>query len=572
MNEFTLSSRQGNLTERNAFDAGYKTACFRLSFFSFRKKIPLYASFQVPFFSLAVLLRDNPGLASGPVALVSSASDSVLSNPSTKATSVILAVNHAAAESNVTQGLSSTKALARCPHLNLICSTPVEEHLHQGHLREYLASLGSDFEETAPGAFILDLLPLSHAMHFPGEWAERALRKATPLRLPMNLALAQTPDLSIIAGRCPALRHTLRFNPDPIFNKAQYTVFDIRHISSRPVTSLHDISNEMPLEQELLSLWGIQTLGQFAKLPRQDLVERLGPGAGRAHDILHGKHHRLLRLYRPQERFFLSEELEYPLEKLEPLLFALNRGLRTLCSRLQSSQRAASSIKITLRFDDGNLHLRKLNLPEPTCRSSLLLKITQTHLETVHASAPVTGWSLQLTPADPGERQHHLFQRSLKDSRRFLETIGRLSALLGPERLGTPFLLDTHRPDSFQLKKPLNLDNHALALRQKKRVLSSSSGFTRNCASLPLSRFRPTLPIHVASHSEGRFPEPLALLNGPYCGPVTEAQGPFPLSGHWWDRDESWQQVEWDIQIASNALLRLAYYPHGNWVLEGVYQ
>ena len=526
----------------------------------------------MPLFSLAILLRDNPILASGPVALINSASDPASSSSSFSKNPVILAVNHAAAQCRVTQGLSPTKALARCPNLNLISSTPVDERLHQSALREYLASLGPDFEETAPGVFILDLLSLPHAVQFPGEWAEQALRKATPLRLPLDIALARTPDLSLLAGQSPALRHTLRFNSEPIFSGAQHDTFAICHISSHPVSFLNDVSTGISLEQDLLSLWGIETLGQLANLPRQGLAERLGPEARMAHDILHGKHHRLLRLHRPPEKFSLSQDLEYPLEKLEPLLFALHRGLRTLCSRLQSSQRATSSISITLKFDDGDLYVHQLDLPEPTCRSSLLLRLIQTHLGTIHAPAAVTGWSLHLAPASHGEKQRHLFQRALKDPRRFLDTIGRINALLGPGRLGTPFLLDTHRPDSFQMKEVLCSDNHAARKGQKERPSPPNCNLIQGGTSLPLSRFRPSLTIHVASDPEGRFPRPLALLNGPHCGPVTTSHGPFPLSGHWWDPKERWQQVEWDIQLASNALLRLAYHPPDIWVLEGIYQ
>ena len=538
-----------------------------------KKSLPLYASFQVPLFSLAILLRNRPDLASGPVALIRSTPDPDASTTFTTTKPVIIAVNHAAAQYRVTEGISPTKALARCPHLNLISSNPADECLHQDALRDYLASLGPDFEETATGIFILDLLSIPHAMKFPGEWAEQALRKATPLRLPIDIALARTPDLSILAGQSPALRHTLRFNSDPVFCMAQHPTFAIRHIDSQPVHSLNKISTEIALESELLSLWGIETLGQLANLPRQGLAERLGPEARIAHDVLHGKHHRLLRLHRPPERFTLSQELEYPLEKLEPLLFALHRGLRTLCSRLQSSQRAASSIRITLTFDDGDLYAHKIELPEPTCDSSLLLRLIQTHLSTIHAPAPAIGWSLHLTSTSHEGKQYHLFQRSLKDSRRFLDTIGRLNALLGPGRLGTPFLLDTHRPDSFQMKGALCGEKIAVKREQNECNLSPHYGRRiQNSTSLPLSRFRPTLPIHVASDPEGRFPRPLALLNGPYCGPVTTSNGPFPISGHWWDPEERWQQVEWDIQLTSNAILRLAYHPPDNWVLEGIYQ
>ena len=532
----------------------------------------MYASFQVPFFPLAVLLRDTLPEASDPTALVNPAADPSSGKESSHSIPVILAVNHAASQYQIIPGLTATRALARCPQLALLTPDPDAERRHQDALRQYVSSLGPDFEETAPGVFILDLLALPRSPGFPLDWIEQALRRAAPLRLPLHLALAPTPDLSLLAGGSSILRYTLSFNPEPLFRITSQPTFHLQHIASRSIASLCSGSYSIKLDRDVLSLWGIKTLGDLAALPRQGLAERLGFEAGRAHDILHGKRHRLLSLYRPPEKFSLYQDLEYPLENLEALLFSLNRGLGTLCSRLKSLHRATSSIKISLTFDDGNQYQHRLSLPEPSCHPSSLLEILQVHLETVHASAPIIRWSLRLTPVLPGETQHNIFGYSPRDSHSLPNTIAQLTALLGPDRLGVPLPLASHYPDSFRMTKPPLPGRNPKPSRETDADPTGSFSPGDPGTALPLSRYRPPLPVHVACNAGTRHPSPLALLNGPCPGPIVALNGPFPLSGNWWSSDKSWQRVEWDIQLADKTLLRLACHSPGSWTLEGSYQ
>lgn len=550
----------------------------------------MYACLHIPSFPLAVLLRDDSETAGAPAALVSTTTDPSTSlSAKTDSTPVLLAVNRAAARQRLAPGLTTTRALARCPQLALLPPDPLLERRHQDEFRDFTASLGPDFEETAPGTFLLDLLTLPHAHCAPLDWIEQALRKATPLRLPLHLALAPTPDLALLAIHGPKLTSQLSFNPDPeirvqpatakLISEDGDSVFSIQTIGDLPLSCLNTehwtLNTSSPsLSFDLLHLWGIRTLGDLAALPRQGLTERLGPEAARLHDILHGKHHRLLTLHRPPQHFQIAQELENALETLEPLLFLLRRGLDTLCARLASSQRAAISARLTLTFDDGNLHFRDLRLPEPTCDPATLLRLLHTHLDTVRAPAPVVSWSLQFTPTLPGEAQHHLFERSLRDPHKFADTLARLEALLGPDRLGTPQPLDTHKPDSFELRdsmfdvRPPSSKSHtSLNLNTEHCLLNTTSS-----TALPLKRYRPAIPIHVASEPRDRHQHPLALLTGPHRGPIADTHGPFPLSGHWWDPDERWQRVEWDLQLTDQTLLRLAHEPPHHWFLEGIYE
>ena len=90
-------------------------------------------------------------------------------------------------------------------------------------------------------------------------------------------------------------------------------------------------------------------------------------------------------------------------------------------------------------------------------------------------------------------------------------------------------------------------------------------------SSWPLRRFRPPLVIAVAADS-GTLPRPLALLTGPRRGTVVHHRGPFLSSGNWWDNTTAWQQAEWDLELTSGHLVRIAFHPPDHWQLEGGYE
>ena len=167
----------------------------------------MFSSLHIPAFPLAVLLRDDPVSLTTPVALLGASIG--------KAAPLLLAVNRPAARAGLAPGMTSTRALARCPRVQLLTPDPDRERNSQLQLRDFAASLTPDFEETAPGTIILDLLTLPHAQASPADWIDQTLRRATALRLPLHLSYATTPDLAHLASLSTTTSSTLHFTPDP---------------------------------------------------------------------------------------------------------------------------------------------------------------------------------------------------------------------------------------------------------------------------------------------------------------------------------------------------------------------
>jgi protein ImuB len=175
-----------------------------------------------------------------------------------------------------------------------------------------------------------------------------------------------------------------------------------------------------------------------------------------------------------------------------------------------------------------------------------------THLEGFTTEHPIGRLQLIATPSRAAQQQFGLFESALRDPNQFYETLARLSALVGHDRVGVPVLEPTHRPEAFRLvpadftAAPRAADAAALPL------------------GLALHRFRPPLPANVQIEQR-----PIFLHTTKLRGPIVAAHGPMLLSGDWWG-GQSWSRCEWDVQLSGGPLCRI-YEQEGAWFLEGVY-
>jgi protein ImuB len=153
----------------------------------------------------------------------------------------------------------------------------------------------------------------------------------------------------------------------------------------------------------------------------------------------------------------------------------------------------------------------------------------------------------------------------LRDPNQFHETLARLTALLGPDRVGTPVAEATHRPDSFQMKTP-SFDDDFFAGEQRENGQGSraANAELRQSAGLCLRRFRPPIQAHVEL-DQGR---PVFFSTLRMSAVIRKARGPWRTSGTWWDQ-RRWARQEWDVETERSEMYRLRN--ANGWVVEGVY-
>src|SRR5216117_2193554 len=202
----------------------------------------------------------------------------------------------------------------------------------------------------------------------------------------------------------------------------------------------------------ILHKWGIHTLGQLAALDKEQLGARLGPEAIRMWERANGQSNRVLKLVRPPESFEESFEFENEIETAEPLLFMLRRFLEQLAVRLSTIYLVAKELTLRITLANKQCYERVFKIPQPTNDVDLLFRMLHTHLENFRSEHPIVAVALSTEPIKPAGEQFGLFETTLRNPQQLSETLARLTALLGGDRIGTPVLEETHRPDAFSMK------------------------------------------------------------------------------------------------------------------------
>jgi len=201
-------------------------------------------------------------------------------------------------------------------------------------------------------------------------------------------------------------------------------------------------------------------------------------------------------------------------------------------------------------------------LPVPTQDSKVLLKLAQLDLAAHPPHAPVKKIKIAAIPARIRFTQTGLFQPLAPEPAKLEITMARLRAVVGEadaqnrNLVGFPALLDSHRPDHFQVAPP------------SAKQSDSAEPFPR----LALRRFRPAIPARVEVSAEQ---VPVWIGFSRRKARVTCASGPWRSGGQWWDAAGEWLREEWDINLTLDghmALYRIFRdLATRNWFVEGMY-
>jgi protein ImuB len=303
----------------------------------------------------------------------------------------------------------------------------------------------------------------------------------------------------------------------------------------------------------ILHKWGIRTLGQLAALDKQQLSARFGPEAARMWERANGQSNRVLKLVRPPEIFEESFEFEREIETAEPLLFMLRRFLEQLAVRLGAIYLVAKELTLQITFGNKQTYERVFKIPQPTNDVDLLFRMLQTHLENFRSEHPIVAVALNAQPIKPAREQFGLFETILRNPHQLSETLARLTALLGADRVGTPVLEETHQPDVFHTER---FEWHGLPAHPIGRMPMPRPA---------LRRFRPAVSASVLLDEDTLAHVRSAEIQGK----IIEQCGPYLISGNWWD-EKAWARTEWDVQLEDGELIR-AHESQGTWKVDGIY-
>jgi protein ImuB len=437
----------------------------------------------------------------------------------------------------------------------------VQEHedVAQAKLIDCGYNFSPHIEVTSPGAVIIDLIGCERLMGTGKTVAQLILGEVTKHGFESNVSIAANPDTAHYAAR----------------GFKGITIIEPSHEAQRLGELPVEVLGLEPAVQDVLHAWGIRTIKALAALPSIELTERLGQYGLHLQRLARGAVMRELVPAALPPSFQESTELEEPVDLLEPLAFVLNRLLEQIIDRLIERSLATDQIEVELTLElssdrDVNApvccttlatYQRMIKLPVPTQDGKVLLKLAQLDLAAHPPHAPVKKIKIQAIPARIRYAQTGLFQPLAPEPAKLEVSMARIRAVVGEkdslnrQLVGFPALLDSHRPDHFQVTPP----------DAKHRNGQPST-------KLALRRFRPAIPARVEVSAEQA---PVWIGFSRRKGRVLHASGPWRSSGDWWDATGEWKRDEWDVNLTLDghtALYRIFRdLSTRSWFVEGMY-
>src|SRR4030095_4892174 len=218
----------------------------------------------------------------------------------------------------------------------------------------------------------------------------------------------------------------------------------------------------------------------------------------------------------------------------------------------------AKELTLRITFTNKQIYERIFKIPQPTNNVDLLFRMLHTHLENFKSEYPIVSVALNAQPIKLAKEQFGLLETTLRNPHQLSETLARLTALLGADRVGTPVLEQTHLPDAFRMG-PFSWHAAESAVPSGELPDALRTAHTTTA----LRRFRPVAPSAVVISDNWH------LQSEKIRGKVVDQRGPYLISGNWWD-EKSWASAEWDLQLENGDLVR-AHECEGTWKVDGMY-
>ena len=522
------------------------------------------ACLLVPDLPLAALFRAEPALEEQAVGIT------VGQSPS----QTVLTCNALAQDAGVVVGMSVPQALSLLPNLLLRASSADQLRCAQAALRDVADAFSPRVSvDELPtkgragflsGQVYLDVTGLQH--HYPNEQTLGAalIERARQVGLECRVGISNGPLMSWLAALVGNPQQHLAPTPSDNgfgFVETSGLVHIVQPGAEGPFLAPLPIAllNSSQRVQTALERFGIQRLGQLSELPSAELGRRLGPEGIALWHMARGEKHPPLVATPSQERLLEQCSPEWSIRQLMPLVAELSQLLRRLSERLACRGMSTDKLHLGFELEQGR-DQRTLALAAPTRDVDTWLRIVHLELEQNPPQAAVVGICVEATPMPESRAQMDFFQPSPLLGAKLADTLAKLVALAGEDRVGSPRLCDSHHPDAFTQVPWLHKDPPSAVARD---------------ACLPMRSVRPPLSVRVvATDNKPASVSPVASLAQRQGlrllgGRVLRLAGPWRLDVQWWH--EPLRRDYYDVALSDGGVYRL-YFDHDadDWFIDGI--
>jgi len=510
------------------------------------------ACLLVPDLPLAAELRAHPELAGRPLA--------VSSGPGPRAE--IIAVSPEAARQGVRPRTSIAHARAVCGALCVRLASPALERAARAALLDAALSCSprAALAPRAGGAYAgeaaayLDASGVGAAFPSEAGLAAALIARARNLGLPAGVAIASSRSNAHLAARQLARAGDARVLPP-----GSETDF----LAPQPL----DLLNPDDALAERLTQFGLRTVGDLLALPRRALGTRLGPEVLELIALARGEECEL-PLPAPVSRSLAEAiDLEFPIDRLEPLRFVLQGLLSRLLARLEARHLACRELDLGLALEGGGRDARRVGAAAPTLDLRVLMRLLGQALEARPPAAAVEGASLETEGSALRGDQLDFFRPAGPAPAVLGRTRAELEALCGQGRVGAPGVADDHRPEAFQLGR-FEPSSERGSPRGPAGPQPADAGEPRCGPALAVRALRPPVTAQVQIF-RGR---PDSIRSAVVNGRVLRLTGPWRLTGNWWAPEEQFAYDCFDVQTSDGAISRLRFdHLRKIWQIDAVY-
>lgn len=477
---------------------------------------------------LQLVLREHPDWQSDPVVVVED----------DRPMAIVLWVNQAARALRIFRGSRFNQAQALSAKLRAVHvpQAKIEAAINEIQALLLLFSPRVEPERRHPGLFFLDASGLGLLYPTIKAWAQK-----------VQQALAQRSLTAAVVVGFQRYRTLAIARHRPTIVVLRTVQDEARLANEVPLTEL-DISPKLVTAMGVL---GVNTLGDFLRLPASDLATRYGPEAAHVHAQASGTLWTPLQPESPVELLTAEIQLEPPDDDLPRLLFRLKETLHGLVERLSVRCEAAIALELTVELDHQPTHHQRIETAAPTLDVMQLIELARLRLTSVQLAAAVTriGVELQSTRVHP-QQLALLLGAPQRDLEAAARALARIKAAFGDTSVTRAHLLDRHLPEASFCWEPI-------------------ARVQRPCLDAP-----PTMPPLVRQLYREPQPLPPIPAHEPERwlgahGAVTAMHGPYRTSGGWWVR-----RVERDyyfIETKTTAILWVYYdRQQRRWYLHGI--
>lgn len=497
------------------------------------------ACLYVPAFPLAAALRAEPALCGEPVVILDGAG----------ARAAIVAVADAAVRRGVSPGISAAQAQAIFADLILRQVSADTRRAAQAALMDVAYSFSPRIEEAGEGEVYLDVTGTQALFASEAQLAHVLAVRAEQVGVAAQVGVAG----SKIAAQLAA-RHGGGVTVIPPNEEWAY-------LAPLPLSWLRP----SPTLSATLARWGLRGIGELTALPASAVATRLGAEGLALARRARGEDEQPLVARVAPLQFEESLALDYGIETLAPLTFVLRGLLERLTARLAVRGLVCGDLCLALGLTTRAHEARTVAVAAPSNEVKALLTLLRLQLEAQPPPAPVTTIRLNAVPERLRAMQLDLFRPNGPAPEQLALTLARLVALCGADHAGTPAVLDSHRPEAYELHCGARRPDHGRGADDSSLAINQTPAARGGVLPLALRAIRPARALEV-HYERGR---PGFVRGAGLSGRVVSCAGPWRLSGEWW-HEGAYTRDYYDVQLSDGGVYRL-FQEQGAWFVAGMY-